>query len=80
MPYITIETYPDLMLGNIENPNYDITLRLFTVPYFYLVNWCIANALEVEEFLGEYTWDDTLELYYDAYSDHKLLDERIIGR
>lgn len=87
MPYITLETYPPLMLdyeNEIENPNYDEELLVFTVPYPWLYEEFKRDNFGVKDFedflIYQYTWDDTQFLYARATTDKVIVHEEIIRR
>ena len=67
-----------------ENEDYDTTLKEFEVPYDWAVDWialwAVETGLSADSFMDEYTWDDTLEMYDDAYPDGKVITEKIIER
>ena len=84
MPYITLETYPPVMLdyeNHVENPDYDEQILIFTVPYHWLSDWYKeeeAGEFDLDYFLiNEYTWDDTLAIYEQAYTDGVIVEEHI---
>lgn len=83
-----IDTYPDCTNADgTENINYDYQTKWFSVPEAWAKEW--INNLNGEEdlekvdfeyFKNEYTWDDTLQMYYDACSDGVLIEEHIEAR
>lgn len=85
MPYITIETYPDMTNNNgEENHNYDNEMKVFTIPYDWLSELYRENDFgpyDLDWFLThEYDWDDTYFIYEQAYIDKVIIDERIVRR
>lgn len=76
---IFFDTYPDYFLDDeeeVENYNYDDELIVIEVPEDWAVNWIKAElGMSLEEFLNEYTWDDTLEMRYSANADGVLISE-----
>ena len=80
-PYITFDTFTNTFFDDgTENPNWDDELRLFTIPYGYFIQWLIDNETDFDEFVYEYTWDDTCELFYCADADDKVVKEEVIER
>ena len=84
-----IETYPDYTNPDgTENTGYDYQTKYFSVPepwaMGWIKKWCADNEFEeddyYETFRGEYTWDDTLQMYEDACSEGVLLEEHIEAR
>jgi len=50
--------------------------RTFTVEKRWAKKWLKENTdYTLKEFLAEYTWDDTEQLYYDAIGDKKVIWE-----
>lgn len=82
MESIKLETYPQLVIDDNfnENEDYDTTLRLFAVPTQWLLDWLVNDNQTLDEFMAEYTWDDTYVIYAQAIEDGVLLDETIIDR
>lgn len=81
---LNIETYPDMMSdyeNDIENPDYDSTIRVIKVPMSWAVKW-IDETYEMtyDEFMEEYDWDMTYEMYESAVSDGVLIGETIVNR
>ena len=82
---ITFETYPDLYSdyeNQIENEDYDNTMRVFTVPYDWYLRWLNDGSImhgypEDEVFQREYTWDDTSTMYDHAVYDDVVLEDEI---
>lgn len=78
---IAFETYPDYYIGGQENPDYDSTLKEFDVDEGWAACWIDTNyRMSVEDFIAEYTWDDTLMMYDDAWIADALMEERIVER
>ena len=84
MPYITLDTYPPMMLNGAENPFYDEEILTFTVPYSWLSEEFKADnfgTFDLDYFLtSEYTWDDTFFLYERATTDKVIINEKIVNR
>ena len=84
MKTFTIDTYPDTMIdyeNGIENPDYDHTVAVFTVPYDWAESYINRKfKMNMECLLREYTWDWTLQMYNDAYIAGRILDETIDSR
>ena len=79
--YITFDSFPRTFLEDgTENPNWDDELLLFTIPYYYFIQWLIDNDIDFDEFMDEYTWEDTYELYECADTDGKVIKEEVIER
>lgn len=78
---VSFWTYPDYYdLADhgieIENDNYDNELIVFEVPRDWAINWIKTElGMSLEEFLNEYTWDDTLAMRYKADADGVLMNE-----
>lgn len=81
---ITFETYSDMFTDYdeyIENENYDDEERVFTVPKDWAIIWIRENCeMSLEEFLDEYTSDDTNDMYCAAILDDVLIEEHIEAR
>lgn len=81
---IEFTTYPDMFSDyehNIENQNYDNELKVFGVPTAWAVNWIITEGeMTFDEFMNEYTWDNTLAMYDQAVVDDVMLYERTESR
>ena len=78
------ETYPPIMIDyerGIENPDYDNTIRIFEVPYDWAIDW-IEGICEMtyEEYMDEYTYDDTFEMYTCAIDEGVVISEKIEWR
>lgn len=83
MKTVKFDTYPELFLedGETENEEYDITVKVFEVPYDFASDYIWENfGMLYEEFLNEYTWDDTLYMYYSAINKGVLVCEYVDGR
>lgn len=80
----TIETYPDMMLdyeNDIENPSYDDTIRVFSVPRDWAMEWISQkDGRSFDEFMSEYTWDNTYAMYCDSIREGMLIGEHIEPR
>lgn len=76
---IQFDTFPDMFTDYenlIENENYDNELIVFEVPRDWAINWIKTElGMSLEEFLNEYTWDDTLAMRYKADADGVLMNE-----
>lgn len=81
---LKIETYPDMMIDYeecIENPDYDSTIRVFKVSKSWAVEWIRERyGMTYDEFMEEYDWDMTWEMYSDACSDRVLISENVMSR
>lgn len=79
---ITLATYPDMFLDNdckVENENYDNEFREFTVPLGWAVEWMKSKCNQtLNEFLDEYTWDETIQMYDDARHQNVLYSTEIL--
>lgn len=79
---ITLATYPDMFLDNdckVENENYDNEFREFTVPLGWAVEWMQSECNQtLDEFLNEYTWDETIQMYDDARHQNVLCSTEIL--
>ena len=79
MPYITLDTYPSM-----DREDYDEVVRLFTIPYAYLSEVYRESdfgSFDLDYFLcNEYTWDDTLRIYEEAYMDKVIVHEEEVKR
>lgn len=79
MGIITLFTYPDY-----EDEHYDYVIREFSVPRMWLES--IIEELTdgeistVQEFLDEYTWDDSLCVYEEAIKNKVLISDEIVPR
>lgn len=84
MGTIVFLTYPPMMEDyerGIENVEYDHQLRSFEVPVWWAVDFIfITWRMSLEEFLEVYTWDDTYDMYEQAYNDGIIVREEIIER
>lgn len=84
MKAVVLETYPDMFTDyeeGIENEEYDNQSRWITVPMGWAAGWVyIQYRMGLDEFLGEYTMDDTYKMYEDAKADGVLLNEKITDR
>lgn len=83
MNNFTIETYPPMFSdydNYIENEDYDDTIRVFSVPKQWAVDWIKHSGYTLDEFLQEYTWDETYEMYEDANSEAVIISEWIEER
>lgn len=79
----TIETYPPMMSdyeNQIENPDYDDTIRVFSVPKPWVMKWLNQNDYTLDEFMSTYTWDDTFRMYEDATAEKVIISEEIKDR
>ena len=79
---LTIETYPDYWDedGN-DNYNYDDTLKVFSVPMQWAVDWIQKECeMTFDQFMEEYDWDDTLAMFESAYDNNVLIKEWIEPR
>lgn len=78
---ITLDTYPDMFTdydSMTENENYDHERRLFTVPKDWAINWMKKNmGMDLDTFLSEYTYDDTMAMYEDAHASEAIISESI---
>ena len=77
---IAFYTYPEMFVpydnGYIENPDYDDTVIVFEVPLTWAKHWVKKEGYDsLESFLNEYTWDDTLCMYNDAFRDGTLYND-----
>ena len=72
---VVFETYPEEMLcGGIYNPLYEHTIIEFEVPVEWVKKWLKEDGnLPFDEFMGEYTWDDTLRMYDHACHDGTII-------
>ena len=52
--------------------------RIFSVPRQWLENYIQEDWGTIEEFLGEYTWDTTLDTYAQAVQDGVLLEVVVV--
>lgn len=81
---ITLDTYPDMFLDNdcnVENENYDNELREFTVPLNWAVEWIKSECHQtLDEFMDEYTWDETIQMYDAAMHQNVLCASKIVER
>ena len=82
METITFDTYSCMLTDEYnENENYDEEIRLFTVQKDWATNWIAKNCeMTFEEFMNEYTWDDTDAMYTRALCDGVIIEERIEER
>lgn len=81
---VTFETYADMFVDPDEaeeNENYDSQLREFTVPREWAAEWVSSFYHEsLDEFMSQYTWDDTDQMYNFALLENVLDGMRIIDR
>ena len=79
---MTFDTYPDLFDDDEnENYNYDYEIRLFTVPSEWAEAWVNKECeMSMEEFMDEYTWEDTNDMYCAAILDDVIVEEHIEAR
>ncbi len=79
--YITIETYPDMMINGEENLNYDNEIRVFSVPYPWFKDY-VAQELEqtIDEFYDTYTYDWSIQMYDTAVAEDMIIKESIEPR
>ncbi len=84
MKTFVIETYPNMFTdyeNGIENEDYDTTIRVFSVPYQWALDFIKDNmGISINEFLEIYDWDDTFYIYDHAISQGKVLCEHIENR
>lgn len=81
MGTIVFLTYPPALKDYdkwIENDEYDNQLRAFEVPIwwaseFVFITWRMGLA----DFIDEYTWDDSYEMYLQAAADGIVISEKI---
>lgn len=81
METIIFDTYPPLVIddeGN-ENENYDYELRVFEVPKEWAVKW-VEQEDTWENFMQEYTWDETYWMYLDADAAGVIISDTIEPR
>ena len=78
------ETYADMFSDYdryVENENYDNELRQFVVPKGWAVDWVFIHyRMGFDDFMDEYTWDDTYEMYTSAVKGNVLISSQIIQR
>lgn len=78
MQTVTFETYAPMFIDYedyIENENYDNEIRVFSVPKALAVDWIFIHyRMGYEDFLNEYTWDDTFNMFGDAIKDKVLVN------
>ena len=84
MDSITFDTYPPMFKvyeEYLENEEYDEQIRLFSVPKAWAVDWIfIQFRMGLEDFMNEYTWDDTFEMYGAAKAAGVILSDEIVDR
>lgn len=75
-----VETYPEVFIdykNKIENPNYDDTLKVFTVPEAWLIRTLEEEEFTIDWFINQSDWDDSLWVYNKAYEEGVLLEEHV---
>ena len=84
MKYATFDTYPPMFIDYgefIENDRYDDTLRWFVVPKLWAVDFISRFfGMKFEEFMRNYTWDDTFQMYECAMQDNQIVSDYIMDR
>lgn len=83
MDEFVIETYPPMLSdydNDVENENYDNEIRVFAVPRDWALKWILDFGMTLEDWLDDYTWDDTFQMYSDAVSEEVLIRETIEPR
>lgn len=78
---ITFETYSDMFKdyeNGVENENYDHEVRLFDVPKVWAVDWIEQTYdMDLDTFMSEYTYDETIQMYEDAIAEGVLIKANI---
>lgn len=81
---VTFYTYPPMFKNYKtfqENENYDRELRSFTVPKKWASEWIFKTyKMWFDEFLNEYTWDDTYDMYESALDAGVASNIKIVER
>lgn len=81
---ISFETYTDMYLDyerSIENEEYDNEMRIFVVPKHWAVDFVFIHyMMSLDDFLNEYTWDESYEMYTSALIDTVIVSEGILER
>lgn len=83
MKTLTFDTYPEVFLedGETENEDYDITVKVFEVPYDFAIDYIYSNyGMTYDEFMNWYTWDTTLAMYEHAMLKNAVISEYVDGR
>lgn len=79
--YITLDTYPVNHGYEYMTDEWESKLLLFTVPSTWLRNVLKEDDIEsIDEFLDEYTWDDTEAIYDRALAEHAIVNEQLVER
>lgn len=81
---ITFETYPNMFVDEDcaeENLEYDREIRVFDVDKSWAIDWVFIHyRMGLDDFINEYTWDDTFQMYEDAKISGTLISETIEER
>ena len=79
---LTFTTYPPLTNpAGTENELYDDTMCVFDVREVWFYRWVYEeDGRSWRQFLDEYTWDDTLQMYELAIQVGAVLREEIVPR
>ncbi len=80
METIIFETYPPTTLDDgTDNENYDNEILVFEVPKEWAVH-LVEQEDTWENFMQEYTWDDTYYMYLAADADGTVISKVIEPR
>ena len=82
--HLVVWTYPNMYTdrkNGIENEDYDDEVKVFSVPLAWAEKWLREIFKDtVDDFMDEYTWDDSLYMYEAARTDGVIAMEYDVGR